>query len=213
MFDPQSEGSDTGYTLRDFASVGIAGDVPPMRPRLIVRCIASVGNAVLLCKRAQEPRRGFWNAPGGFVDSGETLLSAAVREVTEESGSVVGNLRPAFIHRYPALDEYVITFLAELESRTPLWDRESVDVRLFSPQTVPWAQLAFPSDADALRIHMSAAPERRDLARVAEFLWHGDGRILVRELGNRVIDALACLSHAQILDAIQDIFAQAESTA
>lgn len=210
MLNLRSEARDTGYSLRDFTGVGIPGQSQPPRSRLIVRCIAKLGDQVLLCKRAEDPRRGCWNTPGGFVDIGETLHSATAREVTEESGAVVGKLRPAFIHRYTALDEYVVTFLAEIESRTDLWDSESADVRLFCPRTVPWKQLAFPSDGDALRTHMSLDSERHNLARVADLLLDSDGRILVRSLGDAVVGALASLSHAQIRDTVRAIFKQRE---
>ncbi len=61
----------------------------PSRPILSVGAVVTSGDAVLLVRRAQEPRKGQWSLPGGAVEVGETLVAAVQREVFEETGLLV----------------------------------------------------------------------------------------------------------------------------
>src|ERR1700678_1154284 len=109
---------DTGFNVRDFSVQPVV--VTDRRvasqsgnPRIIVRCIAACADRVLLCARADEPRRGRWNMPGGFLENGEEPHSAVIREAAEEAGAAIVPLRLAFIHEFPQLNEVVLTYLAE----------------------------------------------------------------------------------------------------
>ena len=63
-------------------------------PKIVVGCIPEIDNKILLCKRAIEPRYGFWTIPAGFMELGETLIQGAKRETFEEACAEVeiGNL-------------------------------------------------------------------------------------------------------------------------
>jgi ADP-ribose pyrophosphatase YjhB (NUDIX family) len=105
---------------------------------------------VWLARRGFEPGRGRWSMPGGFVDLGETVEAAIVREIEEELevGAEIG----ALVGVYSRADSgvLVIVFQASLEG-APRTTDEATEVRAFAPDEVPWDELAFPTDAAALR--------------------------------------------------------------
>jgi ADP-ribose pyrophosphatase YjhB (NUDIX family) len=183
------EQHDTGFNTREFARPARGAQGCPVassqaerrRPRVVVRCIAQHKGRVLLCQRADEPRRGFWNTPGGFLESGETLRTAAVRETLEESGVLVDSLRVRFIYEFPQLNELVVTFVTELHNPSLAPGRESLDARLFDSHSMPWRQLAFPSDSDALRRTLMRPAYRPRELQIVECFWEADGRIFTRQ--------------------------------
>src|SRR5579864_1996964 len=61
------------------------GTIQYLNPRLVVGCVPEHRGQILLCRRAIEPRRGFWTVPAGFMENGETLQQAATRESYEEA--------------------------------------------------------------------------------------------------------------------------------
>ena len=113
-------------------------------PRIITGCLPVYQDKVLLCKRAIEPRLGFWTLPAGFLELGETVAAGAARETDEEAGAcvVIGDLYCMF--NLPHIGQVYMMYLAELTepafaSRT----EESLDVQLFSEADIPWTELAF----------------------------------------------------------------------
>ena len=116
-----------------------------INPRLIVGCLPTWGEQVLLCRRAIEPRRGLWTLPAGFMENGESTEEAALRETLEEAQASV-DIRSLFsVITVPHIDQVHIFFLAEM--RTPEFGagEESLDVQLFSPEDIPWDEMAFPT--------------------------------------------------------------------
>jgi ADP-ribose pyrophosphatase YjhB (NUDIX family) len=105
---------------------------------------------VWLARRGFEPGRGRWSMPGGFVDLGETVEAAIAREIEEELA--VGAEIGALVGVYSRADSgvLVIVFQASLEG-APRTTDEATEVRAFAPDEVPWDELAFPTDAAALR--------------------------------------------------------------
>jgi ADP-ribose pyrophosphatase YjhB (NUDIX family) len=150
-------------------------------PRMVVRCIAQHKGRVLLCQRADEPRRGFWNTPGGFLESGETLRTAVIRETLEECGVTVDAPKLGFIYEFPQLNEIVVTFLAEVQDPSIAPGKESLDARLFEIKSIPWMQLAFPTDSDALRRTFEQSPYLQRCLQIVECFWESDGRIVARQ--------------------------------
>jgi len=109
---------------------------------------------VLLLRRAIEPGHGKWVFPGGYVDRGEVVERAAVREALEETGLDV-TLGPLVgIYSYAGRTPIVIVFAAESASGTLRLDHESLEARWFAPADIPWADLAFPSTDEALRDYL-----------------------------------------------------------
>jgi ADP-ribose pyrophosphatase YjhB (NUDIX family) len=92
------------------------GSVHYQNPRVIVSCIVSVGQKILMCRRSQEPGKGQWAPPAGFLECGETLEQGAARETFEETGVSVdpNRLDLSGIINITAIDQIVVAFRADL---------------------------------------------------------------------------------------------------
>lgn len=100
---------------------------------------------ILLCRRAIEPRLGYWTLPGGFMENGETTTQAATRETLEEAGADVSVDAAFAMVNIPHINQVHLFYRGQL--RTPAFSagEESLEVRLFSPDDIPWGTLAFRS--------------------------------------------------------------------
>lgn len=105
---------------------------------------------VWLARRGLEPGRGRWSMPGGFVDLGETVEAAIVRELREELG--VEALIGALMGVYSRAGDRVVIIVFEARLRgTPRPTEEALEVRAFAAEEIPWDELAFATDRAALR--------------------------------------------------------------
>ena len=123
-------------------------------PRLIVGCVPEYRGRILLCRRAIEPRHGFWTIPAGFMENGESLQAGAARESMEEAMAhvAIGSLL-AIVHVLHA-DQVHVMFRAQLVDSAVGAGSESLEVRLFDPSGIPWDALAFRSVDFALRKYL-----------------------------------------------------------
>ena len=107
---------------------------------------------VLLCRRAIEPRYGFWTLPAGFMELNETTHEGAQRETWEEAGAKI-KLGPLFTMFDVIRAEQVhIYFRAEMSSAEFCAGEESLDVKLFSEEEIPWDELAFKTVSKTLSL-------------------------------------------------------------
>jgi ADP-ribose pyrophosphatase YjhB (NUDIX family) len=115
-------------------------------PRIIVCCIAHWRHKILLCRRAQQPGRGQWSLPSGYLECGETLEAAAARETLEETGLVID---PATLDLYAvtnmtAIDQVAVTFRARVEEeRTLRPGPECLEVAFLSQQEAGASDVAW----------------------------------------------------------------------
>jgi ADP-ribose pyrophosphatase YjhB (NUDIX family) len=100
---------------------------------------------VLLCRRAIQPRRGFWTLPAGFMENGETMEQAARRETWEEACARVNNLQLYTLFDLPHINQVYLFFRAELADLDFAVGVESLEVQLFDESAIPWTELAFPT--------------------------------------------------------------------
>jgi ADP-ribose pyrophosphatase YjhB (NUDIX family) len=124
-------------------------------PRMIVGCIVlDESQRVLLCKRAIEPRRGYWTIPAGFMEVGETLQQAAARECMEEALArvEVGSLC-AVVHVLHAEQVHVM-FRSTLANPGYGVGPESLETVLCHERDIPWPELAFRSVEFTLRRYL-----------------------------------------------------------
>jgi len=107
---------------------------------------------VLLCKRAIEPRYGYWTLPAGFMENGETTAAAAGRETEEEAGANIelgglfSLLNVVHVHQ---VHLFYLARLVDLDFAPGI---ESLDVQLFGESEIPWADLAFPTIRTTLEL-------------------------------------------------------------
>ncbi len=123
-------------------------------PKVATGVVFSVNGGILLVRRAIEPSYGKWVFPGGYVDRGETLEAAAVREVKEESGLDVRLRHLLGAYSYPGNAVILIVFAGEVTGGSLQMDDESLEIRTFPPAQIPWDQLAFLSTTQVLREYL-----------------------------------------------------------
>ena len=127
------------------------GMIHYQNPKLVVGCVPEHRGRILLCKRAIEPRLGYWTIPAGFMENGETTQDAARRESWEEALAEVeiGSLL-AVVHVLHA-DQVHVMFRAALPEAKFGAGAESLEVMLCDEADVPWQDIAFKSVDFALR--------------------------------------------------------------
>ena len=125
-------------------------------PKVAVGTIISGGDGrLVLVKRAIDPGYGLWVFPGGYVDRGEEITSAAIREAREESGLDVRLDGLVNIYWYPRRPLIIIVYAATALAGELCSDDECLEARMFAREEIPWDELAFPSTNDALRDYLS----------------------------------------------------------
>jgi ADP-ribose pyrophosphatase YjhB (NUDIX family) len=131
------------------------GTIHYENPRIIAGCVPDHEGRVLLCRRAIEPRLGYWTFPAGFMENGETLQQAAARESLEEARAHVqiGSLL-AIVHVIEARQVHIF-FRATLPRAEFGIAPESLEVGLFAQTDIAWNEIAFPSIEFALRKYFS----------------------------------------------------------
>ncbi|NOY67320.1 MAG: NUDIX hydrolase [Gammaproteobacteria bacterium] len=113
-------------------------------PRIIAGCIPILGDKVLLCRRAIEPRYGLWTLPAGFMENNETTEQAATRETWEEARAKVKELTLYGLYSVPHISQVYLLYRGNLVNADFSPGIESLETRLFSEDEIPWDKLAFP---------------------------------------------------------------------
>ncbi len=130
-------------------------------PKLVIGTLPiwNDGNTtkILLCKRAIEPRYGFWTLPAGFMENGESTAQGAMRETQEEAGANI-ELGPLFsVVDVPYVNQVHLFYRATLLDLEFAPGEESLEVRLFDESQIPWSDLAFQTVASTLKWYFSDA--------------------------------------------------------
>jgi 8-oxo-dGTP diphosphatase len=115
---------------------------------------------VVLVKRAIEPGYGKWVFPGGFIDRGETVEDAAVREAREECGLDIRLERLINVYSYPGVTVIIIAYAATVVGGCLACDDEGLEAKAFDRESIPWDELAFRSTRDALEEFFRGATPR-----------------------------------------------------
>ncbi len=131
-------------------------------PKVAVGTVIDAGDGrVLLVRRAIEPGYGKWVFPGGYVDRGEQVEQAALREALEESGLSVRLEGLIGIYSYRGRTPIVIVYAARPIGGTLATDDESLEIKWFAPAELPWDALAFSSTQEALRDYLEGRIYRK----------------------------------------------------
>jgi 8-oxo-dGTP diphosphatase len=113
-------------------------------------------SGIVLVRRAIEPGYGKWVFPGGYVDRGEEITLAAIREAREESGLDVRIDHLVNIYSYAGRTPIVVVYAATCVGGELAVDDEGLEARSFEPSAIPWNDLAFRSTREALRDYLKA---------------------------------------------------------
>ncbi len=128
------------------------GFIDYRNPRIVVGAVvtwappdADAEPRFLLCRRAIEPRRGFWTLPAGFMETGETARAAAAREAREEAECEIAIDALLAVYDVVHVQQVQLMFRATLAAPVFAPGPESLEVALFAWAEIPWGELAFPS--------------------------------------------------------------------
>ncbi len=125
-------------------------------PRIVVGCVAEQDGKILLCRRAIEPRYGYWTVPAGFMELGETMKQGAARETLEEACADV-----EIGHLFASVDVIEAGQVHVFFTGNLLGDfgagNESLESALFRQEEIPWSDIAFRSGKFALEKYFEDA--------------------------------------------------------
>jgi ADP-ribose pyrophosphatase YjhB (NUDIX family) len=131
------------------------GTIHYRNPKIVAGCVPQYDGQILLCRRAIEPRRGYWTIPAGFMELGETVQQAAARECHEEALARVAVGEPCAIVTVLHAEQVHVMFRASLTDGKFGVGAESLEVELRDERDVPWGELAFMSVVLTLRSFFS----------------------------------------------------------
>jgi ADP-ribose pyrophosphatase YjhB (NUDIX family) len=114
-------------------------------PKVVVGSVCTIGERILLCRRAIEPRRGFWTLPAGYMEVHETTMDGAIREAWEEACARIEILSLLAVYNIPRVSQVQVIYRARLLGPDVAAGPESEEVGLFRWDEIPWDDLAFPS--------------------------------------------------------------------
>lgn len=114
-------------------------------PKIVVGSVVRHEGRILLCRRAIEPRRGYWTIPAGYMELGETPEAGAMREAREEAGATLVIQRLLAVYSVPRISQVQLIYRATLSDPAMAAGPESLEIALFRPDEIPRDELAFPS--------------------------------------------------------------------
>jgi ADP-ribose pyrophosphatase YjhB (NUDIX family) len=124
-------------------------------PLIVVGCVPEYRGRILICRRAIEPRRGFWTVPAGFMELNETMEDGAARECLEEALAQVDIGSLLALINIPEAGQVHVFFRALMSSESHGAGEESLEARLVEPAAIPWGDIAFPSTRYALEQYLA----------------------------------------------------------
>ncbi|KAF0113089.1 MAG: hypothetical protein FD149_2245 [Rhodospirillaceae bacterium] len=133
------------------------GYVTYENPKVIVGAVCTWEGLYLLCRRAIEPRRQYWTVPAGYLEMSETAEAGALREVWEEARTQVAIDALLALYSLPHISQIHMIYRAVMLTAECAPGVESLEVRLFDWEDIPWNALAYPTVAWSLRYHRELA--------------------------------------------------------
>jgi ADP-ribose pyrophosphatase YjhB (NUDIX family) len=156
------------------------GAIHYQNPKMVVGCIVEEDGRILLCKRAIEPRRGYWTVPAGFLELGESAMQGAIRETEEEARASVRIVAPYAHFDVPHIGQAYIIYRAALVAPGFGPGTESLEVKLVAPEEIPWAEIAFPVVRHSLELVLEDQRNGRYRSHQG-VLVREDGRYVLRD--------------------------------
>lgn len=147
------------------------GEIHYQNPRMVIGAVAEYDGKILLCRRAIEPRYGYWTLPAGFMENEETTGQAALRETLEEAGARIELGEPFSMISVPYVNQVHLFYRARLLDLHFKPGDESLEAALYEEARIPWKEIAFRTVAATLR-HWFADRSRGAFAFHAEDILH-----------------------------------------
>ena len=119
------------------------GSIHCVNPKLVLGSISEWEGRLLLCRRAIEPRYGYWTLPAGFMENDETTAQAAARETQEEAGANIEMGEPFTLISVPRVNQVHLYYRARLKNLEFKPGEESLEVALMDESQIPWKEIAF----------------------------------------------------------------------
>lgn len=148
----QQHPKDYGFTKkvpeddnRERLVCGDCGWIHYVNPKIVVGAVIAHQGSILLCRRAIEPRRGFWTIPAGYMEERETSEAGAMREAEEEACAAIRIDALLAVYNIPRISQVQLIYRASLAKPEFGVGPESSEVKLFRWDDIPWGELAFPS--------------------------------------------------------------------
>jgi 8-oxo-dGTP diphosphatase len=133
---------------------GECGFVFYLGPKLVAGAIVELDGGIVLIQRAIEPGYGRWTFPGGFVERGEVAEAAAARETLEETGLQIEATGIVGLYTYEGQIPAIAVFAARATGGEPTPLDETLAVKSFPRDELPWSEMAFPSTERALNDYL-----------------------------------------------------------
>jgi len=114
-------------------------------PKIVVGSVVTHAGKVLLCRRAIEPRRGYWTVPAGYLELGETPEEGAAREAREEANATLDLHGLLAVYTVRRLSQVQLIYRASLTDGLFSAGEETLEAALFDWRDIPWDDLAFPT--------------------------------------------------------------------
>ena len=143
------------------------GEIHYQNPRIITGCLPIYKEQILLCRRAIEPRLGLWTLPAGFLENQETTQQGAERESLEEANANLDIKELYTIFDIPHINQVYFFYRAELLDTDFSPGIESLDVKLFKKEDIPWDELAFPAIKKTLEYYIEDSAKQQFKFRAA----------------------------------------------
>ena len=132
----------------------VCGHIHYQNPKVVSGCILEWDDKILLCKRATEPRSGYWTLPAGFLENSETVSEGALRETFEEAGATSDKIDLFFMCDLPHISQIYMMYVGMLKEGKFSVGIESHEVKLFSIDEIPWNDLAFEVIERTLKLYI-----------------------------------------------------------
>ena len=151
-------GSPTKFKIPDGdnkerAVCTVCGHIHYQNPKVVSGCILEWEDKILLCKRATEPRSGYWTLPAGFLENNETVSEGALRETREEANAQSDDIKLFFMCDLRHISQIYMMYLGKLSKGEYSAGPESTEVKLFSESEIPWDDIAFSVIEKTLKLY------------------------------------------------------------
>jgi ADP-ribose pyrophosphatase YjhB (NUDIX family) len=159
---------------------GDCGTVHYQNPKIVAGCIPEWKGKILLCRRAIEPRYGWWTLPAGFMENGESTVAAAAREALEEANAIVDDLVLYAMYSLTHISQVYLMFRGRLRGGESSAGAETLEVRLFEEAEIPWRDIAFPVVTETLQRYFEERRSGRFGLHAGDINRDAEGRLLIR---------------------------------